>query len=129
MHDVMKIAIKIILLVGVLAYLVFGIVNLSRDEDQRICIGTEIIIKDSTNCRFVDENFVEGLIAKTKKSIKNTPIRQIDIKYIEQFVQASPYIDSALCYYTPNENEKNNICFIDNNSHFLLYAFCSSTIR
>lgn len=103
MHDVMKIAIKIILLVGVLAYLVFGIVNLSRDEDQRICIGTEIIIKDSTNCRFVDENFVEGLIVKTKKSIKNTPIRQIDIKYIEQFVQASPYIDSALCYYTPND--------------------------
>lgn len=97
----MKIAIKIILLVGVLAYLVFGIARLSRDEDKRICAGTEIIIKDSTSTNFVDARFVEGLIAETEKPVKDTPIRQIDIKYIEQYIQASPYIDSAICYYTP----------------------------
>lgn len=98
----MKIIIKIILLIGVLGYLIFGLVKLSGDEDNRICTRVEIIIKDSINPDFVDKNFVEELILQTQVPIKETTIKDINIKFIEEFIQESPYIDSAICYYTPD---------------------------
>lgn len=97
----MKIVIKIILLVGVLGYLIFCISMLSRDEEKRICIGTEIIIKDYTDPNFVDITFIKELLNMVQKPIKGRPLKEIDIKNIERVIQASPYIDSTICYYTP----------------------------
>lgn len=98
----MKIAIKIILLTGILGYLVFAISTLSRDEDKRLCAGTEIIIIDSVSTDFINTRFIESIIAKAKEPIKDRPIREIDIKHIEGSIQKSPYIDSVICYYTPD---------------------------
>lgn len=98
----MKIAIKIILLTGILGYLIFAISTLSRDEDKRICIGTEIIIIDSVSTDFVNTRFIESIIANAKEPIKGRAIREIDIKHIEGSIQESPYIDSVICYYTPD---------------------------
>lgn len=97
----MKIVIKIVLLVGVIGYLIFGICSLSRDEEKRICSGVEILINDSIYPNFVDVQFIEELLTLTKKPVKDIPLKQIDIKYIEHFIQTNPYIDSAICYYTP----------------------------
>jgi cell division protein FtsQ len=98
----MKIVIKIILLIGVLGYLIFGIARLSGDEDKRICSGVEIIIKDSIKPNFIDKSFVKELVLQTQTQIEGTAIKDINIKFIEEFIQESPYIDSTICYYTPD---------------------------
>lgn len=98
----MKIVIKIILLTGVLAYFVFAISSLSRDEDQRICSGVEILLKDSTNKDYVNTRFIKDLLEQAKTPIKGVALKNIDIKNIENHLKKSPYIDSVICYYTPD---------------------------
>ena len=95
----MKILIKIILLTGILGYLVFAFANLSHDEDQRECIGTEIILEDSI-ANFVNRQFVEQLIVQSKCPIQSRNIKDIDIRTIEASIQNNPYIDSVACHYT-----------------------------
>ena len=95
----MKILIKIILLTGILGYLVFAFANLSHDEDQRKCIGTEIILEDSI-ANFVNRQFVEQLIVQSKCPIQGRNIKDIDIRTIEASIQNNPYIDSVACHYT-----------------------------
>ena len=98
----MKIVIKIILLTGVLAYFVFAISSLSRDEDQRICSGVEILLKDSTNNDYVNTRFIKNLLEQAKTPIKGVALKNINIKNIEDHLKKSPYIDSVICYYTPD---------------------------
>lgn len=95
----MKILIKIILLTGILGYLVFAFANLSHDDDQRECIGTEIILEDSI-ANFVNRQFVEQLIVQSKCPIQGRNIKDIDIRTIEASIQNNPYIDSVACHYT-----------------------------
>ncbi|MBQ5655759.1 MAG: hypothetical protein IIV01_06075, partial [Bacteroidaceae bacterium] len=86
----MKIVIKIMLLTGVLAYIIFAISTLSRDEDKRICSGVEILLQDSTNTDYVNTRFILGLLEQTKKPIKGVAIKDIDIKNIEKHISKSP---------------------------------------
>jgi cell division protein FtsQ len=95
----MKILIKIILLTGILGYLVFAFANLSHDEEQRKCIGTEIILEDSI-ANFVNRQFVEQIIVQSKCPIQGRNIKDIDIRTIEASIQNNPYIDSVACHYT-----------------------------
>ncbi len=99
----MKTVIKLILLAGVLSYLVFAIVTMSRDDDQRICQGTRICLEDGIAKDFVDSSFVAGLLSSANIHIQDEHIRNIDINGIEALIQSSPYIDSVICYYTPED--------------------------
>ncbi len=102
----MKTAIKIILLTGVLCYLVFAVATMSQDKDRRICHDISIIIEDSTADNYIDSRYIENIITKAKCQIKNMPISQIDANSIEGHILGSPYIDSVICYYTP----ENTMC-------------------
>ena len=98
----MKIVIKIILLTGVLAYIVFAIRTLSRDEEQRVCSGVEILLLDSTDNDYVNTRYIQGLLEQTKIPTEGVALKDIDIKNIENHIRKSPYIDSIICYYTPD---------------------------
>lgn len=97
----MKIAIKIILIMGILGYLIVAFVTMSRDKDERICSGLEIVFEDSVSGDYVNARFVEGIIAQSKIPVKDVPITDIDVNKIEESILQSPYIDSVICYYTP----------------------------
>lgn len=97
----MKIAIKITLIIGILGYLVFAITTMSRDKEERKCSGIEIIIEDTVSTNYVTTAFIDDIIAKTKTPIENTSITDIDVNLIENSILQSPYIDSVICYYTP----------------------------
>lgn len=99
----MKIIIKIALLLGVVGYLIFAIAKLSRDDDSRICRGVRICLDDTANRDFVDSQFVAGLLTSSKQRIKDRPVHDIDLKAIQAAIHGSPYIDSVICYYTPED--------------------------
>lgn len=99
----MKIAIKIILLVGVVGYLVFAVAKMSRDNDKRICQGTRICLVETMNHDFVDSQYVASIVSAANVPIQGQPVRDIDIKRIEAGIRSCPYIDSVICYYTPED--------------------------
>ncbi len=99
----MKILIKIILLMGVVGYLAFAIVKMSRDNDKRVCQGTRIYLEAVETTGFVDSQFVAGILSSANVRIHNQPIRDINLNGVEAIIQNSPYIDSVICYYTPED--------------------------
>ncbi|MDE5560887.1 MAG: cell division protein FtsQ/DivIB [Bacteroidaceae bacterium] len=102
----MKTAIKLFMLLAVVGYLIFAVSTMSREEDKRICTGTEIIIGNEVDGDFVDTTFVKGLLTKANTPILDQTIRNIDIGAIRRTILESPYIDSVICYFTP----ENTMC-------------------
>lgn len=97
----MKIAIKIILLIGLSAYIVFALCTMAKDKTEQRCSGIRIIIEDSTKNSYIPSQYIGQLISSTKLPIIDTRLKDIDINLIERTVSSSPYIDSAICHYNP----------------------------
>ena len=96
----MKIVVKIILLFGVLSYLVFAITSLSQHSEERVCIGSEVIIQGQVESNYITPRYIDNIIAGTNISLKGVLISNIDVRHIENAILSSPYVDSVTCYYT-----------------------------
>ncbi len=99
----MKTIIKVILLLGVIGYLTFAVVKLSRDDDKRVCQGTRINVEQVLCGDFVDSLFVADILSSTNVDLQDRLIRDIDVNGIEALIQSSPYIDTVVCYYTSED--------------------------
>lgn len=98
----MKIAIKAILLIAVLGYIIFAISTMSSDQSDRICKGYEVILEESENGNSISKSHIENIVTKTNCSIEGVAINNIDAHQIESRILESPYVDSVVCYYTPD---------------------------
>ena len=96
----MKVVFKIILLLGVLSYLVFAITTLSQHSEERVCVGSEVIINGKVDKDYITPRFIENIIAATEIPIKGALVNNIDVRHIESSILSSPYVDSVTCYYT-----------------------------
>jgi len=96
----MKIAIKVILLIGVVGYLIFAIVKLSKPAEDITCSSMEIIFQDSLQEGFVQEGDIQNILAHNKISPEGQHLRKIDMPNIEDLLTKNPYVKSALCYHT-----------------------------
>lgn len=96
----MKTVIKIILLLGVVGYLTFAIVELARPTEEALCCGVEVIFTDSLESDFVQEADVMNMLAKHKISPEGQQLSQVDIAAIEDMLKESPYLRDVLCYFT-----------------------------
>ena len=96
----MKTAIKTLLLLCTLGYLVFALVKVSRPANEMICTGVEYMFQDSSEVRLIDKEGVSAIMTKNKISPKGKRMRDIDIKNIEKLLSENPYIDTVNCYHT-----------------------------
>ena len=96
----MKTLLKIVLLLGVAAYLVLAIWMFGADSDDRICEGVTIELPDDADCGFVDADYVRSILRRHKVSPEGMKIRSISLEQIEEMMLADAHIEHALCYYT-----------------------------
>jgi cell division protein FtsQ len=96
-----KLIIKIILLLAVVSYLIFATLITSQNNNEHICIGTEILIDNKVEKNYISKNYIENILKNTKITIKNQNIDSININIIEEQLRACPFVDSVICYYTP----------------------------
>ncbi|MCF0236707.1 MAG: cell division protein FtsQ [Bacteroidaceae bacterium] len=100
----MRTAIKLLILLLMMGYLIFAVVKFATHEDTAQCKSVNIVIADSTKATLITAEDVEKMLRKYNlhplgRSIKD--IKQIDI---EQRLSADPFIKKALCTVTPGEN-------------------------
>ena len=94
----MKVAIKIALLLLVVGYLIFAIVEFSQRTEERVCEAIDIEITDSLEGGFVTADYIHGILTKNKVFAEGKKLSSIDIQGLEETLQKDPYIDSARCY-------------------------------
>ncbi len=96
----MKTALKIILILGAIGYIIFAIVKFARPSDERICQAVNVFIEDSISGEFVTEDYVLDILQRHKISAEGQKINKINILKLEELLEKDPYIASATCYYT-----------------------------
>ena len=98
----MKNVIKILLLLGLVAYLGFAIVKFAHPTEDVTCEAVDIIINDSLQVGFVTEADIREILTKKKVYAEGKRLSEIDLPGIDSCLEESPYIEQAQCYYTGN---------------------------
>ncbi|MCR5819345.1 MAG: cell division protein FtsQ/DivIB [Bacteroidaceae bacterium] len=96
----LKVMVKIIILFGVAAYLVFALVLRGERGQEKVCTGLDVIINDELNTGFINENEVREMLVAKKLFPEGRSLSEVDLEQLEKVLTASPYIDAALCYQT-----------------------------
>ena len=77
--------------------------NSNSSQQNRLCSGLNISIDHEKGNFFVDEMDVEGLIRSQLPGQNiETPLRNIHIKGLEEYLKANPYIQNAEIYVDVN---------------------------
>lgn len=95
-----KTILKVAVFLGLIAYLIFALLRLNRNEEGQECTGLEINIDDDQQTGFLDENEVRDLLVQSKHYPEGELLEKIDLAELESVLVASPYIDEALCFKT-----------------------------
>lgn len=98
----MKNVVKILLLLGLVAYLGFAVVKFAHPTEEVTCEAVDVIINDSLESRFVTEDDIRGILREKKIYVEGKQLSDIDLPQIEASLQESPYVEKVLCYYTGN---------------------------
>ncbi len=98
----MKNVIKILLLLGLVAYLGFAIVKFAHPTEDVTCEAVEILINDSLQRGFVTVDDIHEILTKKKVYAEGRRLSEIDLPGIDSCLEESPYIDQAQCHYTSN---------------------------
>lgn len=96
----LKLALKVLLLVGVTGYLVYAIIQLRHPSEEMICEGVEVVIKDSLEDNLVNKAYIMEVLGRNKIHPKGQKMDKIDLQGIVSLLTADPYIELAETYYT-----------------------------
>ena len=98
-----KTLLKIFILLGVAAYLIFALVTFNRPVEGQDCVGLDIVIDDNYGTGFIGENEVREWLVSHAKFPEGEKLTDIDLAEMEQVLEKNPYIDHALCYTTAED--------------------------
>lgn len=95
-----KIVIGIIVL-GVAAYWIAAVTVLNKPEKGKVCNGVEIVINDSLQTGFLQENDILDIMKQEKINPVGLKMEQVDLNKIETHLSKNKYIEHVTCYKTP----------------------------
>lgn len=101
MRPVFKTFLKVAILLCVAAYFVFALTTINRSDEEQACNGLNIVVNDNQHTNFVNENEIRELLVKKNLFPEGKALKDIDLAKLESVLVASPYIEQALCYATP----------------------------
>ena len=104
----MKTLFKLLLLVGILAYLVFAFTSLTGGKDRTLCRELNVVITDSVHAGFITQDEVARIIKQAKLDPVGKKMGDINSQAIERCLLANPFISMAQCYKTPDG--RFNVC-------------------
>lgn len=102
----MKIALKILLIVGILSYMVFAIVEFAGRPEDEACAGIEVEVMDEDMQGVLTQDYVVNLLAKHNYTPVGKLRKETDLYSMEQQLMKDPYIGLAQTYFSAN----NNLC-------------------
>ena len=117
----MKVAIKITLLLLVVGYLIFAIVEFSQRTEERVCEAVDIEITDSLEGGFVTADYIHGILTKNKVFAEGKKLSGIDIQGLEEKLQKLKKLKKTILFliiiiiFLVLKVKKLNVCFVIKN--------------
>ena len=97
---ILKTMFKLLVFLGLAAYLIFAIVMFNRPAVSPECSGLDIIISDEQCTDFINENEIRELLVSKKLFPEGKALDDVDLTELESVLVASPYINEVLCFKT-----------------------------
>lgn len=99
----MKNILKLLLLLGTFAYLVFAVIRFSREENVQACSSVTIEIADSAHANLISVDDIERILRREGQYPLGVPVSDLHPLAIEDLLEADPFILRAMCVVTPGE--------------------------
>ena len=96
----MKAFLKLIIGIGLLAYLVLAITKFRKPENTEACKRVVIEVTDSNHAAFITVNELEKLLVKKGLYPQGIPMNNIQSGKIEEALESHQFILDAQCYKT-----------------------------
>lgn len=97
----MKVALKIILLLGIVVYLVFAITKFNRPDNGR-CESVSIVVADSAQAGFITSGEVATMLRTSGLYPVGKSMSDVKGADIEKRLMQNPFISKAVCYKNNN---------------------------
>lgn len=91
---------KLLVGIALLAYLVVAVARFSKGENTNACRRVEIAVSDSSRAAFISDDEVRSLLEQKHLYPEGIPMNRIDLKEMEQALEAHQFILQAQCYKT-----------------------------
>lgn len=99
----MQTLLKLLLLIGVTAYLIFACFAFLTREDTMQCKNLNILIADSAQATLITAKDVDLMLRKSHLYPIGKAMKDIDLARLQQTLQKDPFIREAICVKTPGE--------------------------
>lgn len=97
----MKTALKLLLLLGLIVYLVFAFTDFTQRGDNSTCTGMDIAVADSHHAGFITPPEADRILRKSAYYPVGKKMKDVNSKKIESELKKNPFIKDVVCYKTP----------------------------
>lgn len=91
------------------AYLVVAVTVFNGKPTTQVCKSIELNMKDSSECSFVNHAEITSLLKRNKLYPINQPLKDINIRLLEEAIRQHPFVKTAECFFTSGGNVAANI--------------------
>lgn len=103
---IIKISLVSLLFLGLVAYVVYATLFLSKPAPDEKCIAVELIVKRNPQAKFVDETEVETMLKNEHVYPKGMLMKDVNTKKIEETISKNEFVDKVECY----KSAKGTLC-------------------
>ncbi|MCD8302495.1 MAG: cell division protein FtsQ/DivIB [Prevotellaceae bacterium] len=96
--SVISTILKYLVLLAIVAYLVFVVIEVIRPAENEVCTGVELCLEGDTTNTLIDRSGIIRILSSHKMVIEGRPFRELDIKRIDSLLQSNPYVDTVVSY-------------------------------
>ena len=98
----MKVFLKLLLLLGLCAYLVFAFVNFNKSKDSTVCSKVSVVIGDTEKANFVSEADIRQILKDTKLNPEGKEMGDVSLLRIKKAVDSHQFVLHSVCYSRPD---------------------------
>ena len=96
----------ILLLIGLVAYVLFAMFNMSAPDPDERCEDVELVINKDARVAFIDSTQVDRLLHKHHMYPKGKLLKDVNTQAIEALVRSNAFVEDVECYKTSS----NKLC-------------------
>lgn len=95
----MKVAIKAILILGIVVYAVIAIAHFRKAPEDALCTGVEVVVNDENSLGVVTPQYIEQCMTQHKVQPEGKALRETNLDSLCAILLKDPYISHAECHY------------------------------
>lgn len=90
------------LVLMLLFFLVYVIVTVTKQREQKYCTGISVSIKDSASVQFIKTEDIRRALDRHRIELIKQPVNKLNVQGIEELLEQNPFVKNIECYVTPS---------------------------